>query len=118
MIGFALMQKGKPMADLIERQAAIDAMNGLPKYSDDGVCLDYADVLAVLSEHLPSVQPEQRWIPCSKRLPEDGETVIVQFDDGDMEILTFPNIYKKLNRVAWMPLPEPWRGEEHEQSRE
>lgn len=48
------------MSDLIDRQAAIDAMEGLPKYFDttDTLCLDYADVLAVLSEHLPSAQPE------------------------------------------------------------
>ena len=45
--------------DTISRQAAIDAMEGLPKYFDktDTLCLDYADVLAVLSEHLPSAQP-------------------------------------------------------------
>lgn len=48
------------VGDTIYRQAAIDAMEGLPKYFDktDTLCLDYADVLAVLSEHLPSAQPE------------------------------------------------------------
>ena len=48
------------MNDTIYRQEAIEAMEGLPKYFDktDTLCLDYADVLAVLSEHLPSAQPE------------------------------------------------------------
>ena len=48
------------MNDLISRQAAIDLINGLPKWIDteNGVCLDYADVIAVLSEYLPPVQPE------------------------------------------------------------
>ena len=48
------------MNDSISRQQTIDAMNGLPKYFDKTgtLCLDYADVLAVLSEHLPSAQPE------------------------------------------------------------
>lgn len=48
------------VGDIISRQDAIDAMEGLPKYFDttDTLCLDYADVLAVLSEHLPSAQPD------------------------------------------------------------
>lgn len=55
------------MKDTIYRQEAIDAMEELPKYFDktDTLCLDYADVLAVLSEHLPSTQPERKtghWI--------------------------------------------------------
>ena len=58
------------MDDLISREAAIDAINGLPKWIDteNGVCLDYADVIAVLSEHLPSAQPRPKgkWIPYSK----------------------------------------------------
>jgi hypothetical protein len=49
-------------SDLIYRQAAIDAMNGLPKWidTDSGVCLDYSDVMSVLgdAEKLPSAQPE------------------------------------------------------------
>lgn len=48
------------MNDLISRSALIDAINSLPKWIDteNGVCLDYADVIAVISEHLPSAQPE------------------------------------------------------------
>ena len=48
------------MSNLINRQQAIDAMNGLPKYFDKTgtLCLDYADVLAVLTEHLPPAQPD------------------------------------------------------------
>lgn len=47
------------MSDSIDRQQAIDEMLMLPKYFDKTgtLCLDYADVLAVLSEHLSSVQP-------------------------------------------------------------
>ncbi len=46
--------------DTISRQTAIDTINSLPKWIDTehGVCLDYTDVLAVLSEHLPSVESE------------------------------------------------------------
>ena len=58
---------GVGVNDTIYRQAAIDAMEGLPKYFDKTgtLCLDYADVLAVLSEHLPSAETERKtgyWI--------------------------------------------------------
>ena len=64
LLGTNLAEVG---TDCISRQAALDAINGLPKWIDteNGVCLDYADVLAVLSEHLPSAQPMRKkgkWI--------------------------------------------------------
>lgn len=77
-------------------------------YHDTYFCYNAEDC-SNLDKWETSAQPEQQWIPCSERLPEDGDTVLVQFDDGDMEILTFPNIYKRLNRVAWLPLPEPYK---------
>ena len=52
------------MSDLISRQAAIDAIMGEP--TDAHYPSWYAERL----EQLPSAQPEQRWIPCSERLPE------------------------------------------------
>ena len=47
------------MDDMISREAAIDAINGLPKWIDteNGVCLRYVDVIAVF---LPSAQPERK----------------------------------------------------------
>jgi len=79
---------------------------------------------------LPSVQPEQKWIPCSERLPEEPYGCLVtvwdtnpvtmdefenilpyfvgwdgeQWNDGDGEQCPF-------EVVAWMPLPEPYRGD-------
>ena len=69
---------------------------------------------------------EQRWIPCSERLPEDGENVLVTYkttekihpcqyhDDGSRnpwysyidQCRAYMNVV-----LAWMPLPKPYREE-------
>ena len=68
-------------------------------------------------------QPEQRWIPCSERLPDENQKVIVCLTDwqtGEQEIDVSCrrdyNMWRGHGRynescVAWMPLPEPWEGE-------
>lgn len=143
--------------DLIYRQAAIDALwKALYEYEDktekqfqESEDLDVGDWI----EHrifvqnmndidrqtilnLPSAQPEPKWIPCGKRLPEDGERVLAThlgginpdrqviehiYENGkfvsgwdmDMNIdsPTFGQRYMG-NVIAWMPLPKPYMEEE------
>ena len=121
------------MQDLISRQDAIDALSQYP----------FEKVVNCVSiiEELPSAQPEQRWIPCSERMPEEREwigtktfgttisdEVYVTFEAPDCQRfadhINFQNgklsrsdeqrmkvIYKGAKPIAWMPLPEPYRGE-------
>jgi hypothetical protein len=62
------------------------------------------------------------WIPCSEKLPEEGEVVLTQakFKD-DMKMVVSSRIdynywtgwgTRDINIIAWMPLPEPYKGEQ------
>lgn len=55
---------------------------------------------------------EQRWIPCSERLPEAKQRVLVTFPDGtvDIKICIDAGHLKWFfaHMIAWMPLPEPY----------
>lgn len=59
------------------------------------------------------------WIPCSERLPEENIPVITCDKNGWISVnINSPYVGKKNDfecgyYVAWMPLPEPYRGEEH-----
>lgn len=83
----------------------------------------------VIRNTVEELKAEQRWIPCSERLPEDEEEVIVSVRDdsgdntldysscgwyacaGDFWVVDNDPCYKV---VAWMPLPEPYKDCEHE----
>lgn len=60
-----------------------------------------------------------QWVPCSERLPEDNTDVIVCFYSGTVTEMRywgngiFQGIYEHTAKtiVAWMPLPEPYKGE-------
>lgn len=73
------------------------------------------------------------WIPCSERLPEkyvgewlcctdDGKIMILPYDtpgDGSHECVFYAwddngYFYQTFNVTAWMPLPEPYKGEQDE----
>lgn len=125
--------------DTISRQAAIDVAD---KFSDAYGCngSDVAtDIISGLIS-LPSAQPEQRWIPCSERLPEEyGEFLVTMTEKAKAEDLGFDldetyirkmrynsngwqlprhipswiNEAVKDEVLAWMPLPvqEPYQEE-------
>lgn len=127
------------MSDLISRQAAIEALYDWElSYTWDEHCKEEYDSPYIISpskviDGLPSAQPEQRWIPCSERLPEVYKDVLICWDfKGNREVL-IGNMYsdgtfhgyddeylthngrKYRKAVAWMPLPEPYREERTEE---
>lgn len=59
---------------------------------------------------------ENKWIPCSERMPEDNTDVIVYFYSGTVTEMRywgngiFQGIYEHTAKtiVAWMPLPKPY----------
>ena len=69
----------------------------------------------------PTIEPKPQWIPCSERLPEEKELVLLCDRYGDMTLgrlirtdegfkwdaYTWWNDIDDWN--AWMPLPEPWK---------
>ena len=129
-----LSETQKPL-DTISRQAAIDAIldvtgnssvrelyehvqeHGLSDMWSGGVNAAIDIIIAV-----PSVQPEQQWIPCSERLPDKEGTYLVTDDAGGVIYIhddgffycddEKPTWLLSQNAKAWMPLPEPYREDE------
>ena len=77
-----------------------------------------------LIDEQPTIEPEQRWIPCSERLPDEyGEYLVAKHTIGwdceeyvSNDIAYFDNdgFHKADMVIAWMPLPEPYQEGEQE----
>ena len=73
---------------------------------------DFEDACCAI-ENAPTIEP-QHWIPCEERLPKNDEKVLVTVKNGEV---LFGNYHGKhwaygSKVVAWMPLPEPYKGDE------
>lgn len=105
--------------DLIRRRDAIDAV--IEWY---GCKPNDIEAFEKNIEAIPSADRPQEWIPCSERLPTEEEQ-----DDELGVLVTLGNGYSGLQYdwyhdgywydwngfvVAWMPLPEPWKGADDE----
>ena len=111
------------MDDTISREKAIATVFRMHDSCDTYDITDYRDMMVEALNVLPSAQPEQRWIPTSKKLPEYDKPVLLSTAWGKTEIgfwtqrgwMIVVRSYRELEKGAvdaWMPLPEVWRGEQ------
>lgn len=105
-------------------------MNKIDLISRDALCeycLNTKDRTIDANEimRFPSAEPELKWIPVTEALPEEkgeylvsyhpchwnavSEKVVVGMDTFRGKTTWAKMKYQKV--IAWMPLPEPWRGE-------
>ena len=79
---------------------------------------DTREALEMAIEALEQEPKTGEWIPCSERLPEDGQGVLVTVDANKWNIEVGSCIYSggtfhsklyDLDVLAWMPLPKPYR---------
>lgn len=84
------------------------------------------DIQKILTDLFNRVSSAQQWIPVSEGLPENDDWVIVTILDewGDtpwtytdfgwyLEAAScwIIDAKQRTDVIAWMPLPEPWKGE-------
>ena len=112
---------------LIDADALIKAV--IEESYQDG-SYGYMDTKSIIEliEDAPTIEPEQHWIPCSERLPDNEKRVLCTVQSGEHFCVVpcifiqhtrrwLPEVYGNHdNVIAWMPLPEPYkadmRGEE------
>ena len=102
------------MSDLVSRADAIDAIN---------VSWGLFDARKRV-EAIPSEDRTTWWVPVIERLPEDEKIVLVTDDEGFVRMMSHEYIpdggywftaeerimVGESEIVAWMPLPEPYKG--------
>lgn len=126
--------KAEPCEDAVSREAVNDFCHKVSHIRFGGMPLStewYAqEDLQKYFDKLPPVQPESRWIPISKRLPEKGEEVIVTTryrffdqdkDEHDIKMLIYTGKDElghtflthsgscERNIIAWMPKPVSYK---------
>lgn len=114
------------MSDLIRREALIDSLYSCEELKGRKTI----EAVAKTIMEQPTVEVPQ-WIPCSERLPkcngcylvwrphffggEIGMPAICYFDGQDTWHdsygVDFTRILNAKDVIAWMPLPEPYKGE-------
>lgn len=111
--------------DCISRQETLDAIIKELGIRNESYLLECERPIYNAVKDMPPVIPTQRWIPCSERLPEDRNIVLVTaywhetyqvmmasyFGDGLWWCVPFNNCgdhMMKLNPKAWQPLPKPY----------
>ena len=101
-----------------------------PEYMHDicGVVMIRVEDIARILNDMPTIKPEQHWIPCTpETMPEYGQEVFTRDTYGCIWICSlifagrnneaywednYGYLYNLDEQIAWMPLPEPYKPEE------
>jgi len=104
--------ESEPCNDAVSRK---DVMDQIFYSTGNGCDVTLDSELRKRIEGLSSVIPVRNWIPCSERLPEKGQQVLVTQIFGETTVVygtVFP-FEKRTEKyiTAWMPKPEPYKAE-------
>ena len=119
----AALEQG-PCDDAISRQAVLDDLekshitSGVRNQGTWNECID--SMMRTIKD-MPSVQTKAGWIPTSEKMPPENETVLCSVHKN-ISTEKIPKIildhyrgqlYWLDGRIeAWMPLPEPYKGDD------
>lgn len=106
------------MSDLISRQQAM-ALRFTRAINEDGI------IYVPLGEYLKGIKSlpsTPQWIPCSERLPRTKDDYIITVKDKYGTWTDYVEWSADCHWwghdddmvIAWMPLPEPYKGEERQ----
>ena len=119
------------MGDTIYRDDAVKAVcKGCLK--ENSHCRHHWD--CPMLTNLGKLPSADRWIPCTEREPNEFEDVLVLLSDGTRDVLQLTDYLDIWGNakwchtanhgmgysvsgndvVAWMPLPEPWKGADND----
>ena len=115
------------MVDLIDRQDLLKNLNRFAPEKYDALVND-------IIKKQPTIEVKPQWIPCSERMPEnDNEVLITVWDAEDDYVEVYKGFYQghewwtqwchgcsKIKDepcgenivIAWMPLPASYKGEQ------
>jgi len=105
------------------KHIAVKVLNALPSAEATGA-LDDAIAKYVADGYMLPPSADAEWIPCSERLPEKGEVVLITNGKGNVRCGQYRSEHdvrdgmhywwwkgKTVESVlAWMPLPAPYKG--------
>lgn len=83
-------------------------------------CNKHDDLSRMLDE---LIETQPKWIPCSERLPKGKQPILISLSwdndtpevrQGNIDDINYWKHYSHITSIAWMPLPEPYRGKEAE----
>ena len=100
------------MSELISKDAALDCFcDWIDRYGNEHTADEDATYQRIAE--LPAAQPETHWIPCSERLPEEGQKCLVYDKAIGFRVDTYighgnPYNWELFVRdyEAWIPIPK------------